>query len=95
MNAKKRDSCRYYLEAIENKTDCKQTDCNRHLLYKGLKLDVTLIKKTDKYYRCYGCDAYSGIEWEFPEIAELWGRSKQIVFHWEKQAIEKLRRELY
>ena len=55
---------------------------------------ATLTKKTEKYYACYGCDAYTEITWELPEIAELWGRSKQIIFHWEKQAINKLRKGL-
>jgi len=96
LNAKKRDSliCSYFTEALFNETDCKHTECKRHLLYDGLKLDPTLIKKAEKYYLCHGCDAYDEIEWELPEIAELWGRSKQIIFHWEKQAIKKLREGL-
>jgi len=94
LNAKKSDECLYYLEAVYGKTDCKHTDCKRHLLYDGLGFDPTLIKKTKKYYDCFGCDAYADEIWELPEIAELWGRSKQIVFHWEKQAINNLRREI-
>ena len=96
MNASKHDPliCHYFTEALLNQTDCKHTDCKRHLLYDGLGLDPVSIRKIKKYYACSGCDAYTGISWELPEIAELWGRSKQIIFYWEKQAIINLRKGL-
>jgi hypothetical protein len=86
--------CPYFLEAMEQETDCKHRDCKRHLLYYGLKLKEDRLHKTALYYQCHGCDSYNPVEWTRNEIAELWGHDKQLIEYYEKNALKKMRRRL-
>lgn len=86
--------CLELLVAIEADTDCKKTSCVYHLLFDGLKLSQDQIRKTEKYYNCWGCGAFDGSEpWRFEEIGELWGWSKQRVCYHQESALAKLRRK--